>query len=287
MKTNTTIPTVFNNRKLININGRIVDFSIPKIMGILNVTPDSFFDGGKFTEQKAIIKQVSKMLAEGADIIDVGAQSSRPGAKFISEKTELNRVLPAIQAITGKFPQAIISIDTFRSKVAEKCMAAGAHIINDISGGDFDKNMFEMVAKLQVPYILMHIKGKPETMQIKPKYKDVVSEIFDSLGSKVAKLRKSGVHDVIVDPGFGFGKTVEQNYKLLKSLSVFNELDCPVLAGISRKSMICKVLQVNPDKALNGTTALHMAALLAGASLLRVHDVKEAREVVQLFLQLK
>lgn len=287
MKTDPSSPTLFNTRQMINCRGKLIDLFTPRVMGILNITPDSFYDGGKFTEQKAIIKHAGKMLSEGADFIDVGAQSSRPGAKFISENEELKRILPVISGIMDRFPDAILSVDTFRANVAEKCIKAGAAIINDISGGSLDSAMFRTVASLQVPYILMHMKGKPLTMQLKPRYKDVISEIMNSLGNRITKLRRLGVYDIIIDPGFGFGKSTEHNYRIMKSLSSFTVLDCPILAGVSRKSMICKVLHVNPEKALNGTTALNMAALMNGASILRVHDVKPAKEVVNLFLSLR
>lgn len=283
MKASPGSPALFNNPHLLNCRGKLLDLTIPKVMGILNLTPDSFFDGGKFTEEKAIIKQAGKMLSEGADIIDVGAQSTRPGAKFVTEKTELKRLLPAISAILDKFPDSIVSVDTFNATVARKCIESGAAIINDVSAGELDKKMFETVAALQVPYVLMHMKGTPENMQANPVYEDVIGEVTGYIVNKITILRKMGVHDVIIDPGFGFGKTVEHNYALLNALHAFTLHGCPILAGISRKSMICKVLKVNPEKALNGTTALNMVALMKGASILRVHDVKEAVEVVKLF----
>jgi|SRR5688572_19795577 len=278
---------LFNKSQLINCRGKLLDLSVPKVMGILNITPDSFFDGGKFTEEKAIIKQAGKMLAEGADIIDIGAHSSRPGAKMVAESTELKRLLPAIKAVLKKYPQTIISVDTYRASVAKKAIETGASIINDISGGDLDKEMFKTVASLKVPYILMHMEGTPGDMQQNPVYENVVNEVLTSLMKRVSTLRKLGVTDVIADPGFGFGKTVSHNYALLNHLDAFRVLDCPVLVGISRKSMICKVLGINPEKALNGTTALNMVALQKGASILRVHDVKEAVEVVKLFREMK
>ncbi|HMT28851.1 MAG TPA: dihydropteroate synthase [Bacteroidia bacterium] len=287
MKMYPNSPSVLNISRLINCRGKLLDLSTPRVMGILNVTPDSFYDGGKFTESKAIIKQVGKMLINGASIIDVGAQSTRPGAKIISEKTEKSRLIPAIDAIMNKFPEAILSVDTFRASVVIAAIEKGASIINDVSGGNFDKEMFKTAGKLNVPYILMHMQGSPETMQKDPKYKDVVSEVTAFFLNKIAKLKKAGVTDIIIDPGFGFGKTVEHNYKLLNNIRTLEMTGHPVLAGISRKSMICKVLKVNPDKALNGTTALNMAALINGASILRVHDVKEAVEVVRLYDALK
>ncbi|MDQ3049557.1 MAG: dihydropteroate synthase [Bacteroidota bacterium] len=287
MKSKPVYTALFNSHYLVNCRGRMLDLSVPKVMGILNVTPDSFFDGGKFTEQKAIINHAAKMLAEGADIIDIGANSTRPGAKMVDSATELKRLLPAITYLRDNFPDVIISVDTFRARVAEKCIEKGVSIINDVSGGDLDKKMFQTVARLNVPYILMHMIGTPESMQEDPKYDNVVLEVTSHLAKKVSQLRQLGVHDIIIDPGFGFGKTVEHNYKLLNGLPALSYLGCPVLAGVSRKSMICKVLKINPENALNGTTALHMAALMKGASLLRVHDVKEAVQTVRLFENIK
>ena len=279
-------PSILTSARVINCRGKLLDLSVPAVMGILNVTPDSFYDGGKFTEEKAIIKQVGKMLTNRASIIDVGAQSTRPGAKIISEKTEKSRLIRVVDAIMNKYPDAILSVDTFRTSVAISAIEKGASIINDVTGGNFDKDMFKTAGKLQVPYILMHIQGTPETMQKDPQYKDVVSEVAAFFLNKISKLKKAGVTDIIIDPGFGFGKTVEHNYRLLKSLNTLKMTGCPILAGISRKSMICKVLKINPDKALNGTTALNMAALMNGASILRVHDVKEAAEVVKLYQEI-
>lgn len=251
-------------------------------MGILNLTPDSFYDGGKFMEEKAMVSRVKKMLEQGASIIDIGAMSSRPGAKFVSEQTEIKRLVPAIRLLVKKFPGIIISVDTFRASVAEKSLDAGASIINDISAGAFDKNIFSVAGRNKVPYILMHMKGTPQTMQKNPVYKNVTIEVLDFFQRKIEKIRKAGVHDIIVDPGFGFGKTVDHNFELLHNLEIFKITGCPVLAGLSRKSMINKVLSVSPGKALNGTTVLNTLALLRGAVLLRVHDVKEAREAIRL-----
>lgn len=283
MKNKDSISPVFNNLNAINCRGQLVDLSRPLIMGILNVTPDSFFDGGKFTEEKAIFEQVAKMIDEGATIIDIGGQSTRPGAKALSVRQEENRVLPVIASLMAKFPDLLISADTFRSTVARKAIQEGAAIINDISGGDLDPEMFHTIAEEEVPYILMHMQGVPETMQIDPSYDNVVTSVYSALLKKVSMLRSSGVADIIVDPGFGFGKTVEHNYRLLQSLQLFRNIGCPVLAGMSRKSMICKVLKVKPENALNGTTALNMIALLNGASILRVHDVKAAKEAILLY----
>lgn len=283
MKNKDSISPVFNNLNTINCRGQLVDLSRPLIMGILNVTPDSFFDGGKFTEEKAIFEQVAKMIDEGATIIDIGGQSTRSGAKALSVRQEENRVLPVIASLMAKFPDLLISADTFRSTVARKAIQEGAALINDISGGDLDPEMFHTIAEEEVPYILMHMQGVPETMQIDPSYDNVVTSVYSALLKKVSMLRSLGVADIIVDPGFGFGKTVEHNYRLLQSLQLFRNTGCPVLAGMSRKSMICKVLKVKPENALNGTTALNMIALQNGASILRVHDVKAAKEAILLY----
>jgi dihydropteroate synthase len=267
----------------LNGAGWQIDLTTPVVMGILNITPDSFFDGGKFTESDTQLFQAEKMLNEGASIIDLGATSTRPGAGEVTGDEELNRVIPALQSLKKEFPQAIISVDTYRSKVAEIAIENGAHIINDISGGTIDDKMFQTIADLEVPYVLMHIKGTPKNMQNDPQYVDVVQEVKYFFKKQLRKLKNIGVTDnIILDPGFGFGKTLENNYELLKDLSSFTDMGCPILAGISRKSMINKVLNKTPDKALNGTTALNTIALLNGANILRVHDVKEAVEVVRL-----
>ena len=252
-------------------------------MGILNVTPDSFYDGGKYQGLDGQLHQVEKMLKEGATFIDIGGMSSRPGAGIIDEKEELERVLPAIEKINKTFPEAILSIDTLRSYVAKQAIEAGASIINDISAGRIDPQMYETVAELGTPYILMHMQGTPQQMQQNPTYKNVALEILDFFIAEIGKLRSLGVKDIIVDPGFGFGKTVDHNYELLQKMHVFKMLEVPILAGISRKSMICKVLKVSPTNALNGTTALHVIALQQGAKILRAHDVKEAMECIRLF----
>lgn len=253
-------------------------------MGILNVTPDSFFDGGRYPSEVAVLKQVRKMISEGAGIIDVGGASTRPGAAEVSVREELNRVIPVIKSIKNNFPEAILSIDTWRPAVAVAATEAGASMINDVSAGNLDPEMLETVAGLGVPYVLMHMLGSPETMQQKPHYEHIVNEVLDFFIQKLEILRHLGVRDILLDPGFGFGKTVEHNFQLLKNLHVFGRvLGLPVLTGVSRKSMICKVLQVSPANALNGTTALHMAALQQGARVLRVHDVKEAVEVIRLW----
>ena len=266
----------------INLNGNLMDLSTPKIMGILNVTPDSFYDGGMFDSNKKILDHVEKMLTDGADIIDVGGYSSRPGAKEVKLKDEIKRVVPAIELIKKEFNETIISVDTFRSEVALQAVNSGASIINDISGGDLDPNMFNCVAELNVPYIIMHMQGNPKNMQNNPLYENVIVEIIENLSKKVFEATEAGVIDVIIDPGFGFGKTIEHNYKILSELSFFKELDCPILVGLSRKSMIYSLLDEKPENVLNGTTCLNTVSILNGANILRVHDVKEAKEVIKL-----
>ena len=271
----------------LNCKGKLIDLSIPIVMGIINVTPDSFYDGGKSNSETKALRQVEKMIKDGATILDIGGVSTRPGSKEVSLAEELNRVIPIIKAIRKEYQDIIISIDTFRSKVALEAITSGAAIINDISAGRFDSNMFSEVGKLAVPYILMHMQGKPSTMQNNPNYNNVVEEVVDFMIEKVGELRKFGVKDIILDPGFGFGKTVEHNFQLLKNMHAFKILGLPILAGVSRKSMICKPLKINPKDALNGTTALHMIALQQGAKILRVHDVKEAMETIKLWQMLE
>ncbi|MBL7892124.1 MAG: dihydropteroate synthase [Bacteroidia bacterium] len=251
-------------------------------MGILNITPDSFFDGGRYTNEKSIIEHVEKMLSEGATIVDIGANSTRPGAEEVSENEELERLLPVIKNIRKRYNKVIISADTFRSSVARKAFDAGADIINDVSGGTLDNNMFATVADVKAPYILMHMQGTPKNMQKDPQYTDVVVEVKSFFQKKIQQLNNAGVQQIIIDPGFGFGKTVSHNFALLKNLKEFGSFGYPVLAGLSRKSMVNKVLGTLPAYALNGTTALNTLALLNGASILRVHDVKEAIETIKL-----
>ncbi len=271
----------------INCKGYLVDLSKPLVMGILNVTPDSFFGGSRVGDSDALLRQTEKMLSEGAAMLDIGGASSRPGAAEVSETEELRRVIPAIEFVLKNFPDAIISVDTWRASVAKAALNAGAGIINDISAGRWDPAMYPTVAAAGCPYILMHTQGTPATMQTAPQYDDVVQEELDFFMEEVGKLRALGVRDIVLDPGFGFGKTVAHNYALLKNMDVFSTvLGLPVLAGISRKSMICKVLNVKPEHALNGTTALHMVALQQGARILRAHDVKDALEVIRLYEQL-
>ncbi len=274
---------MFEPQRTINCKGMLLDLEEPRIMGILNVTPDSFYDGGRYEEESTLLKQAEKMIMEGVDIIDIGGMSSRPGAGIISVDEELKRTIPAIETIASNFPELIISIDTIRSQVALKAIEAGAHMVNDISAGQLDEKMYEVVAQMNVPYILMHMQGEPANMQKDPQYEDVVQEVLDFFIKETGKLRELGVKDIILDPGFGFGKTVSHNFQLLKNLEVFQILDCPVLTGVSRKSMINKVLKIKPEEALNGTTALHMVALLNGSKLFRVHDVKEAKQTIQLW----
>ncbi len=271
----------------INCGGQLLDLSIPKVMGILNVTPDSFYDGGRFNSDKAILKQAEKLIYEGAAIIDVGGISTRPGAEIVEASEEIDRVIPVIGSLTKTFPEVIISVDTFRSEVAKAAIESGVSMINDISAGRFDEQFFSTIGSLQVPYVLMHMQGTPETMQINPTYNNVVQDVVDFMIKKVGDLRNEGVKDIIVDPGFGFGKSLEHNFSILKNMHALKILGLPILAGLSRKSMICKSLKVSPKCALNGTTALHMIALQQGAKILRVHDVKEAIETIELWQHLE
>ncbi len=273
--------------RTLNIRGQVLDLSTPRVMGILNVTPDSFYDGNQHFSTDAAMKHTEKMLAEGADMIDVGGYSSRPGATDISEEEETKRVLPAIEKIAKAFPNAVISIDTFRSNVAKRALAAGASMINDISGGDLDSHMFELVAQQQVPYIMMHMRGTPQTMKTLTQYNHLVKDVLDEFHPKLNRLKEMGVKDVVLDPGFGFAKTTDQNFELLNQLNLLLAAGKPLLVGVSRKSMIWRTLEVTADEALNGTTALNTIALLKGASVLRVHDVKEARQCIALVTKLQ
>nr|WP_321222320.1 dihydropteroate synthase [uncultured Psychroserpens sp.] len=271
----------------INCKGNLIDLSTPKIMGILNVTPDSFYDGGMYKSEKAIISQVKNMLDQGATFIDVGGYSSRPNADDILVEEELARVIPIIELILNEFPDALISVDTFRSLVAQKAFNAGACIINDISGGHLDENMLKTVANLKVPYIMMHMRGTPKTMKTLINYDDLVKDILFYFSERIAAARDLGIVDLIIDPGFGFAKTVAQNYELLKKFELLKMTNLPILAGLSRKSMIYKTLKTSSEDALNGTTILNTIALQKGASILRVHDVKEAMECIKLTQQLR
>ena len=272
---------------ILNINGGVFDLSSPKIMGVLNVTPDSFYDGGVFSNEKKILAQVEKMILDGADIIDIGGFSSKPGAKTISLKEEEKRVIPIIKLINKTFNKIIISVDTFRSEIAEKSLNEGASIINDISGGDLDKNIYQISYKYKAPYIMMHMNGVPSNMQNNPKYENINHDIIKDFTYKIDSAEKKGVCDIIIDPGFGFGKTIQHNYQILNNLKLYTVLKKPILVGISRKSMIYKLLKTDPSKALNGTTSLNTIALINGANILRVHDVKEAKEVIKLYSFLK
>lgn len=266
----------------INCRGQLVSLSTPKVMGILNLTPDSFFDGGKFNGVDNALHQTERMLNEGAAFIDVGGMSSRSGAEIISEEEELQRVVPVVREIVKRFPSVLISVDTIRARVAKETVEAGAAIVNDISAGRFDEAMLPTVAALRAPFIAMHMQGLPANMQQNPAYENVLTEVTDFFVERINACRAAGIKDVILDPGLGFGKTVEHNYTLLHRLSYFQYLKCPLLVGVSRKSMITKVLNIKAADALNGTTALNTLALLNGALILRVHDVKEAAEVVRL-----
>ena len=271
----------------INCNGNLINLSTPKIMGILNVTPDSFYDGGKFKDEHGILKHAEKMLTEGATFIDVGAYSSRPEAPFVSETLELKRILPIVELIMKRFPETLLSIDTFRGAVARACVERGAAIVNDISAGLKDEALLPTVAELKAPYIMMHMKGNSKTMQKQTVYDDLLNDILFFFSERLATAKKLSIKDIIIDPGFGFAKTLAQNYTLLNKLDLFKIIDHPVLVGLSRKSMIYKLLEKTPEQALNGTTALHMLALHKGAKILRVHDVKEAMECVKLQEQLE
>ena len=267
----------------LNCKGRLLIIDKPIVMGIINATPDSFYGGSRFNSVDDIVARAEKMLNDGADIIDIGGQSTRPGSKLISADEEIERIVPAIKAIANKFPNAFISVDTFYSKVAMAAIDAGASIVNDISAGSIDNNMIETVAGSKVPYILMHMKGTPQTMQQNTVYENVTGEVLDFFIAKTDELKKAGIVDMIIDPGFGFAKTIDQNFELLKNLSVFKMLDKAIMVGISRKSTIYKTLGVNAEDALNGTTVLNTIGLLNGASILRVHDVKEANDSILVY----
>ena len=271
----------------INCRGQLIDCSEPRVMGILNLTPDSFFDGGKYKDEHSILTQVETMIQQGADFIDVGGYSSRPGADDVASLEELNRVIPAIEAISKRFPECLISIDTFRSEVADRAIASGACMINDISGGDRDPKMPKVAAKHQVPYIFMHMRGTPQTMNQLTQYEDVVLEVTQELAKKLKQLRALGLNDLIADPGFGFAKTLDQNYTLLNHLEHLKLLEVPILVGLSRKSMIYRLLETQPDHALNGTSVANTIALIKGANILRVHDVLQATEAIRLIKALK
>ena len=298
---------MFAKPRYINAGGKLIDLQVPKVVGILNVTPDSFYKDSRYIDEDSLITAAGRMIEEGADILDVGGYSSRPGAKNIPVWEEKKRVLPAIKLILSQYPATIISVDTFRSEIAREAVCDyGAHIINDISGGEADSKMLQLIEQLRVPYILMHMQGMPGTMQLNPRYEEVVSDIILWFGKRIAKLqrrmskevkaslvgsldtaREYGIEDVIVDPGFGFGKTITQNFEILNRLQEFSITGLPVMAGISRKSMIWKTLDIKPEEALNGTTVLNTIALMNGADILRVHDVREAVEAIKLVENLK
>lgn len=274
-------------RMTINCKGQLINLSTPKVMGILNITPDSFYDGGVYKNNKAILNQVENMLNDGATFIDVGAYSSRPNADHVSEDEELKRILPIVSLILKEFPETLLSIDTFRSTVAQSCVEAGACVVNDISAGKQDAEMLQTIANLKVPYIMMHMRGTPQNMQQQTQYDNLIKDIIFYFSERIAAAKQLGIIDMIIDPGFGFAKTIEQNFEVLNQLELFKMLDKPILAGISRKSMIYKTLNTTVKNALNGTTVLNTVALQKGASILRVHDVKEAVEAVKLVQVIK
>lgn len=279
--------TFFFKKKSINCDGKLLKLDEPMIMGILNLTPDSFFDGGKYHEDSTIVQHVGKMLAQGAKIIDVGGHSSRPGAIEITEKEELNRVIHIIKLLKQEFDEIIISIDTFRANVAYQAIKNGASIVNDISSGNIDNKMFDTISELKVPYVLMHMQGNPQTMQLNPTYNNVTDDVIKFFSKKIEQLNKKGVTEIILDPGFGFGKTIKHNYELLSNLEAFKIFELPLLAGFSRKSMITKVLNIKPEEGLNGTTILNTLAITKGTNILRVHDVKEAQQIILLNNEMK
>lgn len=270
-------------KNLISIAGKLMDLSTPKIMGIINITPDSFYDKSRAMDNYTVLKRVEQMLIDGADIIDLGAMSSRPGAELIDKETELKRLIPIVKSISTNFPSAVLSIDTIRARVAMEAINAGAHIINDITGGHFDSKMLETVGKLGAPFICMHSKGLPNEMQLNPNYNNILVEIIDYFIERLNACKTAGIKDVIIDPGFGFGKTIEHNYTLLKQLNSFSFLNVPILVGLSRKSMIYKPLEISIEESLPATTALHLFSLQNGAKILRVHDVKAAKQAIDLF----
>jgi len=269
-------------KSTINVKGNLINLSSPKVMGILNITPDSFYKKSRIYQPENIIVQVEKMIADGMDIVDLGGYSSRPGAKEVSEKEEISRVIPIIKIISKNFPSLPISIDTFRASVAGESIKNGAGLINDISAGEMDKAMFELVSEVDVPYIAMHMNGNPQTMQNNPVYNDVILEMTQYFSEKINRLRQLNVSDIILDPGFGFGKTLNHNYEIINKFELLQNLGLPTLTGISRKSMINKVLGINPDEALNGTSVLNTVSLIKGTNILRVHDVKEAKQAILL-----
>ena len=274
---------ILHSKRTLRVSDKVLDLSVPAVMGIINITPDSFYSGSRHQSVKSAEEQAEQMLSFGADILDIGGYSSRPGADEVSESEEIDRVQPVIEHLSKAFPEAIFSVDTFRSGVAEAAMRAGAHMINDISGGQLDEAMYDTVARWQCPYFLMHMKGTPQTMMNQTGYDDLLKEMISYFAERIVLLREKGVHDIIIDPGFGFSKNLRQSYYILRRLSALKVLGLPILSGISRKSMIYKKLGINSHEALNGTTVLNTISLIEGASILRVHDVKEAVEAVALY----
>ena len=274
-------------KRTLNCSGRLVDLSSPKVMGIVNLTPDSFYEGSRVQSEKELLLQVEKILLEGATFIDLGAYSSRPGAAELSSAEEFNRLIPQIKSILKEFPDTILSVDTFRSEIASSALSEGASMINDISGGEGDAKMFDCIVKNQVPYILMHMRGTPKTMSSLNQYQDLFLDILNDLQAKVQQLKSRGLNDLIIDPGLGFAKNMEQSYQIVQHLKSFEILDCPILIGASRKSMIYKLLNCEANEALNGTTVVNTLSLMNGASILRVHDVKEAMEAIKITKQIK
>lgn len=279
--------TFLNRKTTLNVKGRLVDLSSPCVMGILNLTTDSFYSNSRIGSVELALQRAENILNEGGKFIDIGAYSSRPGADDVSEQEETDRIVPVVEAIVGRFPEALISIDTFRAKVARNAIEAGAHVINDIAAGNMDETMFQTVADLQVPYIMMHMKGTPQTMQQNTNYENLMLEMSNYFSDKVSQLQSLGVHDIILDPGFGFAKTLDQNYEVLQYMTDLDFFELPVLAGLSRKSMIYKFLGGGPEQALNGTTTLNTIALMKGANILRVHDVKAAAECIALVTKIQ
>lgn len=279
--------TFLNGKTTLNVKGTLVDLSVPSVMGILNLTTDSFYNNSRISSVNHALERTEAFLNEGAKFIDIGAYSSRPGAAEVSTDEELKRIVPVVEAITKKLPEAMLSIDTFRAKVAKEAVAAGAHLINDIAAGEMDEAMFETIAALQVPYIMMHMKGTPQTMQQHANYQNIGLEVVDYFSPKIAALKTLGVKDIIIDPGFGFAKTLDHNYQLLQQLEHLHVFGLPLLVGVSRKSMIYKLLNSNPAEALNGTSVINTIALLKGAGILRVHDVKAAAECIAIIQKMK
>ena len=282
MSAQLTKDKVFYSKKTWNIQGKILDFSSPIVMGILNITPDSFFDGGRYSNERKVLDRASQIIQEGAGIIDVGGYSTRPGASDVSQEEELSRVVPVIKMISKEFPEAIISIDTFRAEVAKRSIEAGAKIINDVSGGSLDKGMFPIIQEYNVPYILMHMRGTPQNMNKYATYSNLLSELVEYFQKKILELQSLGINNIAIDPGFGFAKTKEHNFELLKNLNYLKITKMPILVGVSRKSMVYKTLNVELEASLNGTTVLNTIALINGADILRVHDVKECVQAVKL-----